>query len=750
MPDPSSGPQVVRFGDYALDLRSGELLHNGSRLLLGEQPFRILALMVRQPGTLFTRDDLRRELWSEDTFVDFEHSLNAAVKRLREALGDSAVAPRFIETLPRRGYRFIGDVDWEHSASSPRETATAGLASPSIPEPSAGAKTRRDRLSIWWIVSASAAALLIVAGVLALARFSSSLRVDGASDLIRLTSTSGLNTDPALSPDGELLAYASDRGGTGGFDIWVQPIGGGDPLRLTNEAADDAEPSFSPDGSEVVFSRRGTGLYVIGALGGQPRLVVRQAWARTPRFSPDGRWIVYWTGVPPSVVARGVPDGLGSILVVPSGGGSPRLLQPSVASARYPIWSPDGERILFLGEENTDEKSLDWYLIRRDGTDLIKTGAVQTIQAAGLRPGPPIPGAWSAHANAIVFATSEADRSNVWQIPVSPQTGRASAGPRRLTFGSAIERSPAVGGSARIVFTSIVENVDVWRVPVDAHTGVATGALERVTDNAASDRLRGVSADGKTLVFISSRTNQDEVWVRDLESGTERQVTHGGADDATLSPNGSKIAFSRVEAGTGSLAIVDSAGGPPSPLCNDCSIPSDWSPDGKRVLFSRGRPSRLLLFDLATRQEAELTSHPKWSLQQAHFSPDGQWVAFHTTNSPNVRQIYVAPAILGRPIEPKAWVPVVTDHGCHPNWSADGSLVYYFSFRDGEFCPWVQRIDPVSKRPIDQPRAVLHLHRPRLRASSGAAATNDVQGGYLYLTATEATGNIWMLESRTH
>jgi len=197
----SSGAQVVRFGDYGLDLRSGELLHNGSRLLLAEQPFRILALMVRQPGTLVTRDDLRRELWTEDTFVDFEHSLNAAVKRLREALGDSAVTPRFIETLPRRGYRFIGDVDREHSASSPRETATVPLASPSIPEPGTGAKPRRDRLSIWWIVSASAAVLLIVAGLLASVRFSSS-RVDGAPDLIRLTSTSGLNTDPHFRPTG--------------------------------------------------------------------------------------------------------------------------------------------------------------------------------------------------------------------------------------------------------------------------------------------------------------------------------------------------------------------------------------------------------------------------------------------------------------------------------------------------------------------------------------------------------------------
>lgn len=108
-----SGPRVVRFGNYTLDLESGELFQNGSKLLLPEQPFRILALMVRQPGTLTTRDDLRRELWPEDTFVDFEHSVNAAIKRLREALGDSATTPRFIETLPRRGYRFIGELHAE-------------------------------------------------------------------------------------------------------------------------------------------------------------------------------------------------------------------------------------------------------------------------------------------------------------------------------------------------------------------------------------------------------------------------------------------------------------------------------------------------------------------------------------------------------------------------------------------------------------------------------------------------------------
>jgi DNA-binding winged helix-turn-helix (wHTH) protein len=118
MPASRAEPELVRFGEFALDLRSGELSKNGSRHLLPVQPFRILALLVRSPGTLVTRDDLRRELWRDDTFVDFEHSLNAAIKRLRQALGDPVAAPRFIETLPRRGYRFKAAVNAGSSPSS--------------------------------------------------------------------------------------------------------------------------------------------------------------------------------------------------------------------------------------------------------------------------------------------------------------------------------------------------------------------------------------------------------------------------------------------------------------------------------------------------------------------------------------------------------------------------------------------------------------------------------------------------------
>ena len=138
MPAPTNGPEFVRFADFVLDLRSGELARSGGVCtLLADQPFRLLATLVRQPGVLVTRDDLRRELWADDTFVDFEHSLNAAIKRLREVLGDSATAPQFIETLPRRGYRFIAPVTTnggDPSAEVPEVTQAATPVLTSTPE----------------------------------------------------------------------------------------------------------------------------------------------------------------------------------------------------------------------------------------------------------------------------------------------------------------------------------------------------------------------------------------------------------------------------------------------------------------------------------------------------------------------------------------------------------------------------------------------------------------------------------------
>src|SRR5262245_55903636 len=154
MADLSFEPQSVRFGDFELDVRSGELRKSGGDpVLLPQQPFRILVTLIRQSGNLVTRDELRRELWPEDTFVDFEQSLNAAIKRLRTALGDSATDPRFIQTIPRRGYRFILPSETINS-TSPVEPSVAVL------ENTAGRRNHRKTALTLSIALISAAAVI--------------------------------------------------------------------------------------------------------------------------------------------------------------------------------------------------------------------------------------------------------------------------------------------------------------------------------------------------------------------------------------------------------------------------------------------------------------------------------------------------------------------------------------------------------------------------------------------------------------
>ncbi|SRR6266496_716429 len=121
MPSPTTGRAgpILRFGIFEADLAAGELRKNGIKIRLQEQPFQILALLLERPGELVTRQDLRHKLWSNDTFVDFDHSLNTAINKLREALGDSASGPRFVETVARRGYRFLASVEQVQFTTKP-------------------------------------------------------------------------------------------------------------------------------------------------------------------------------------------------------------------------------------------------------------------------------------------------------------------------------------------------------------------------------------------------------------------------------------------------------------------------------------------------------------------------------------------------------------------------------------------------------------------------------------------------------
>src|SRR3954454_7923076 len=186
------GRQVIRFGTFEADPAAGELRKGGRPINLQDQPFRLLMFLLEHPGEAVTRAELQERIWG-DVHVDFEEGLNTAVRKLRDALGDSATNPRYVEPLPRRGYRFIAPTEVVG------DTGQAPVDEPKWPVP------------VKWFWLACSAAAVIWTGFLVRDWLSRRGPVWTASPPIQLTRDSGLTTDPVISRDGKLLAYASDR-----------------------------------------------------------------------------------------------------------------------------------------------------------------------------------------------------------------------------------------------------------------------------------------------------------------------------------------------------------------------------------------------------------------------------------------------------------------------------------------------------------------------------------------------------------
>ncbi|HET6208725.1 MAG TPA: winged helix-turn-helix domain-containing protein, partial [Terracidiphilus sp.] len=274
MAETQSHPRLVRFGEFEADVQTGELRKDGVKLKFSGQPFQVLAILLERPGEVVTREELQKRLWP-DTFVDVERNLNTAVNKIREVLGDSAETPRFVETLPRRGYRFIAPVE--------RETSAAPAAGISRVPPH---KSVRRFLFPTWLVMFGLVILAMGAGFLAYRR-ASTHRAVVQRTLTRLTFDDGLQSEPTWSPDARYVAYSSDRGGK--FEIWAQQVSGGNPVQITKGPGQNWQPDWSPDGKYIAYrSEEGDGgIFVIPALGGTGLERKIATFGYHPRWSPD-------------------------------------------------------------------------------------------------------------------------------------------------------------------------------------------------------------------------------------------------------------------------------------------------------------------------------------------------------------------------------------------------------------------------------------------------------------------------------
>jgi len=339
MDESTRASHAIRFGVFEVDLRSGELRKSGVKIRLQEQPLQVLAMLLEHPGEVVTREELQKKLWSTDTFVDFEHGLNKAINKIREALGDSADNPRFIETLPRRGYRFIYPVDVGAGSARPREGRP-------IPYPR------------WAAIALAAAIVLIIAGAIAYRYFRKAPAPP--MEVVPFTSFPGQESSPSFSPDGNQIAFEWNGEKEDNWDIYVKVIGTESLLRLTTNPAIDRAPAWSPDGRHIAFHRHTEsedGIYLVPAFGGRERRLhtpdFGADWAESVvDWSPDGKYLAYSDRRP------GHHGWSIFVLSVDNADDKRAVTSPSGPDENdsFPRFSPDGQTLAFargtLGRED--------------------------------------------------------------------------------------------------------------------------------------------------------------------------------------------------------------------------------------------------------------------------------------------------------------------------------------------------------------------------------------------------------------
>ena len=685
-------PQILQFGVFEVDLAQGELRKHGQRIKLQERPFQLLAALLQRPGQVVTRDELARKLWI-DTLVDFDNGLNIAAKKVREALDDDAATPRYVETLPRRGYRFIAPVQARIIPAA--EAPTAGMpkpeTEPAIEPPHEPVPAFPRRRAIYVRSIALIIVLFVVVRVYWLA---TSVQPARLLQAVQLTQAGRAEYNDGVASDGSRVYFTEREGGS--WSLAQVSVLGGNPQPLPLQIPNPDILDISPDRSNLLVAG-GTGidpdrpLWLVPTVGGSPRRV-GDVLARAGAWSRDGSRIVFARG---SALFQVNSDGTGSrkLLDVPGVVGTIR-------------WAPAPEReVLRFSVLSPGTKPYSLWQAAPDGTDLRRL--LPQWNPATMAPDGDDCGTWAASGKYFLFRSLRGRVASVWAMRENRTFPRAAEGPPVQLYSTPMQfasLAPSPDGK-RVYFAAGQERRELMRYDA-GHKQFLPFLTE------AAGRWASFSRDDRWVAYVTVPDNT--LW-RSRPDGSQRlQLTPPqlSAYQPRWSPDGTRIAFAGAHVGqTSKVYVISSNGGAPEAVTSDLFTDGDpsWSPDGNSLLFARALPNGasgqagLYVMDLKTKKTtllpgSEVLARPAWS-------PDGHFIA--ATNR-------VGTQILLLDLRTGQWTPLASGEGLGvPFWSRDSKYVFYQEVLGGAEQPIYRasianrrKEEVMSSRQIPQSNAV--------------------------------------------
>jgi serine/threonine protein kinase/Tol biopolymer transport system component len=596
-----------------------------------------------------------------------------------------------------------------------------------------------------WIVGAMVVLITMVVGLALLSSAGDGgSRVEGVA---QLTPATDLTSRPSLSRDGQLVAYSSDRAEAGNLDIWVQRLPSGRPIRLTTNPAEDVDPNIAPDGSSVVFrsERNGGGIYVAEVTGGGERLLVPGG--RNPRFSPDGGSVAYWVGDPDETAASG------QLFLLSVADRSSVRLAADFKDARLPVWSSDGQFILFTGCRTGDQPMpacSEWWVTSRDGTRIQNTGSLALLRSEQIHPIDEI-GGW--YRDMVLFSGRRGTTTSLWELAIPRTSLRGEGKPRQLTSGDAREVAPSLADNDTIAFEHLTGALHVWRL---AHASNPKDAgATKLTQDAALDISPSISHDGRWLTFSRGLGSPHDIWTEDMQSGGESLFLASAQDKFSpiIDDSGRTVVFEGRDGGVPSI-FTAIRGEPARRICTGCGNPTGWFGEDQAVLYREGMPSKIKIVDLRTGETRIVLEARDYSLSEATWSPETQYLLFTASRDGNTNQVFAVLLPKSTRSATGEWIPITSasEFSDRPRWSGDGNTIFYLSNRDGFSCVWGQHFDTESRRVTSRPFAVMHYHNPRFSPGAvGKSSFNlSVSGDSVYLNVGEINTSIWTGVVRRH